>query len=80
MEEDLVKEGLKELVDEGKLIYTYFGGSLCRGSAETVGSRLSLFSSTGNPPEGGLPVFLADSRLRYNRTSYFRRRAMDTQP
>jgi len=27
VEEDLVKEGLKELVDEGKLIYTYFGGS-----------------------------------------------------
>jgi hypothetical protein len=25
--EDAVKEALKELVDEGKLIYTYFGGS-----------------------------------------------------
>ncbi|HMK43779.1 MAG TPA: hypothetical protein VK445_06540 [Dissulfurispiraceae bacterium] len=25
--EDQVKEALKELVDEGKLIYTYFGGS-----------------------------------------------------
>lgn len=24
---DEVKEALKELVDEGKLIYTYFGGS-----------------------------------------------------
>lgn len=27
VDEELVKEGLRELIDEGKLIYTYFGGS-----------------------------------------------------
>ncbi len=27
VEEELVKEGLRELIDEGRLIYTYFGGS-----------------------------------------------------